>query len=97
MSGERFALVTGAGTGIGRASAVALARAGWHVALAGRRRDPLEETAGEVKALGGRAVAAPSDIGDPKAVKALFATIEREFGRLDVLSNNAIVFRRRPR
>ena len=89
MNGERFALVTGAGSGIGRASALALARAGWHVALAGRRREPLEEAAGEIKALGRRAIAAPSDVGDPEAVKALFATIEREFGRLDLLFNNA--------
>jgi NAD(P)-dependent dehydrogenase (short-subunit alcohol dehydrogenase family) len=89
MNGERFALVTGAGSGIGRASALALARAGWHVALAGRRREPLEEAAGEIKALGRRAVAAPSDVGDPEAVKALFALIEREFGRLDLLFNNA--------
>ena len=89
MNGERFALVTGAGSGIGRASALALARAGWHVALAGRRREPLEETSGEIKALGRRAVAAPSDVGDPEAVKALFAMIEREFGRLDLLFNNA--------
>ncbi len=72
MNGERFALVTGAGSGIGKASALALARAGWHVALAGRRREPLEETAGEIKTLGRRAVAAPSDVGDPDAVKALF-------------------------
>src|SRR5271163_91671 len=89
MDGERFALVTGAGSGIGRASALALARAGWHVALAGRRREPLEEAAGEINALGRRALAAPSDVGDPAAVKALFATIEREFGRLDLLLNNA--------
>src|SRR5271163_1847201 len=89
MDGERFALVTGAGSGIGRASALALARAGWHVALAGRRREPLEETAGEIAALGRRAVAAPSDVGDPEAVKALFKTIEGEFGRLDLLFNNA--------
>jgi NAD(P)-dependent dehydrogenase (short-subunit alcohol dehydrogenase family) len=89
MSDERFALVTGAGSGIGRASALALARAGWHVALAGRRRVPLEETAGEIEALGRRAVATAADVGDPEAVKALFATIEREFGRLDLLFNNA--------
>jgi NAD(P)-dependent dehydrogenase (short-subunit alcohol dehydrogenase family) len=89
MSSERFALVTGAGTGIGRASALALARAGWHVALAGRRREPLEEAASEIKALGRRAVAAPCDVGDPEAVKALFTSIEGEFGRLDLLFNNA--------
>jgi NAD(P)-dependent dehydrogenase (short-subunit alcohol dehydrogenase family) len=89
MSGERFALVTGAGSGIGKAAALALARAGWNLALAGRRREPLEDVAKEILALGRRAVAAPSDVGDPEAVKALFVTIEREFGRLDLLFNNA--------
>ena len=89
MSGERFALVTGAGSGVGKASALALARTGWHVALAGRRPDALEQTAGEVKALGRRALAAPTDVGDPEAVKALFSHVEREFGRLDLLFNNA--------
>ena len=89
MDGERFALVTGAGSGVGKASALALARTGWHVALAGRRPEALDETAGEVKALGRRALAAPTDVGDPEAVKALFAQVEREFGRLDLLFNNA--------
>ena len=89
MSGERFALVTGAGSGVGKASALALARTGWHVALAGRRREALEETAGEVKALGRRALALSTDVGDPAAVKALFAQVESEFGRLDLLFNNA--------
>ena len=89
MDGERFALVTGAGSGVGKASALALARTGWHVALAGRRRELLDEVAGEVKALGRRALAAPTDVGDPEAVKALFGQVEREFGRLDLLFNNA--------
>jgi NAD(P)-dependent dehydrogenase (short-subunit alcohol dehydrogenase family) len=89
MDGERFALVTGAGSGIGKSSALALARTGWNVALVGRRREPLEDVAREITALGRRAVAAPSDVGDPEAVKALFAQIEREFGRLDLLFNNA--------
>jgi NAD(P)-dependent dehydrogenase (short-subunit alcohol dehydrogenase family) len=89
MDCERFALVTGAGSGIGKASALALARTGWDVALVGRRREPLEDVAREITALGRRAVAAPSDVGDPEAVKALFAQIEREFGRLDLLFNNA--------
>jgi NAD(P)-dependent dehydrogenase (short-subunit alcohol dehydrogenase family) len=89
MDGERFALVTGAGSGVGKASALALARTGWHVALTGRRSELLEETAGEVKALGRRALPKAADVADPEAVKALFAEIEREFGRLDLLFNNA--------
>src|SRR6202162_3178658 len=89
MDGERFALVTGAGSGVGKASALALARTGWHVALGGRRREALEEAAGEVKALVPRALPAPTDVGNPEAVKALFAQVEREFGRLDLLFNNA--------
>ena len=89
MDGERFSLVTGAGSGVGKASALALARTGWHVALAGRRPEALEQTGGEIKALGRRALAAPTDVGDPEAVKALFALIESEFGRLDLLFNNA--------
>jgi NAD(P)-dependent dehydrogenase (short-subunit alcohol dehydrogenase family) len=89
MDGERFALVTGAGSGVGKASALALARTGWHVALVGRRRELLEEVAGDVKALGRRALPAATDVGDPGAVKALFSQVEREFGRLDLLFNNA--------
>ena len=89
MSGERFALVTGAGRGIGRAAAVALAAAGWHVALAGRSPAPLAAVAREIEALGRRAPALRCDVGDPVAVKALFAALEREFGRLDLLFNNA--------
>ena len=89
MSEERFALVTGAGSGIGKAAAVALARTGWNLALAGRRREPLEEVAKQISALGRRAIAMPCDVGDPGAVKGLFAEIEREFGRLDLLFNNA--------
>jgi NAD(P)-dependent dehydrogenase (short-subunit alcohol dehydrogenase family) len=89
MSGERFALVTGGGAGIGKASALALARTGWDVALTGRRREKLEEVARDIEALGRRAIVAPSDVGDPEAVKALFASVERGFGRLDLLFNNA--------
>src|SRR5271157_4948983 len=89
MDGERFALVTGGGAGIGKATALALARAGWHVALAGRRRDKLDEVAREIGALGRRAIAHSCDVGDPEAVKDLFATVEQGFGRLDLLFNNA--------
>ena len=89
MAGDRIALVTGGGSGIGRATAIALARAGWHVALAGRRREPLDQTAGEIAALGRRALPASCDVGDPGSVKGLFAEIERGFGRLDLLFNNA--------
>jgi NAD(P)-dependent dehydrogenase (short-subunit alcohol dehydrogenase family) len=89
MNGERFALVTGAGSGIGKASALALARTGWSLALTGRRREPLEDVAKQISALGRRATSMPCDVGDPAAVKALFGEIEREFGRLDLLFNNA--------
>ncbi len=89
MDGKRFALVTGAGSGIGKASALALARTGWNLALTGRRREPLEDVAKQILALGRRVVAAPCDVGDPEAVKGLFGEIEREFGRLDLLFNNA--------
>ena len=89
MDGDRFALVTGAGSGIGRATALALARAGWHVAVIGRKAEKLDETAGGVKRAGRRALAAPCDVSDPSAVKGLFAIIDREFGRLDLLFNNA--------
>jgi NAD(P)-dependent dehydrogenase (short-subunit alcohol dehydrogenase family) len=87
---KKVALVTGAGSGIGRASALALLEAGFHVVLAGRRADALEATramaAGEGAA---RALAVPTDATDPAAVKALFATTRDTFGRLDVLFNNA--------
>ena len=89
MEAEKFALVTGAGAGIGKAAAMALARAGWHLALAGRRREKLVAVAREIGFLGGRAIAAGCDVGDPEAVKNLFSTIEQGFGRLDLLFNNA--------
>jgi NAD(P)-dependent dehydrogenase (short-subunit alcohol dehydrogenase family) len=89
MAADKFALVTGAGGGIGRAAALALAKAGWHVALTGRRQQPLEETAKEITALDRRALAIPCDVGDPQSVKALFATTAEAFGRLDLLFNNA--------
>ena len=83
------AIVTGAGSGIGRASAIALLRAGWRVALAGRRADALEGTVAEAGDAGPRALAVPTDVRDPASVKALFATTRDTFGRVDLLFNNA--------
>jgi NAD(P)-dependent dehydrogenase (short-subunit alcohol dehydrogenase family) len=83
---RRVALVTGAGSGIGRASAIALANAGFTVVLSGRRRAPLEAAAAEA---GNDAVAIPADVRDPVSVAALFVEIEQRFGRLDLLFNNA--------
>ena len=83
---SRIALVTGAGSGIGRASAIALAEAGFTVVLAGRRREPLDEAA---TAAGQDAVALTCDVRYPASVAALFAEIDSRFGRLDVLFNNA--------
>jgi NAD(P)-dependent dehydrogenase (short-subunit alcohol dehydrogenase family) len=83
---EPVALVTGAGSGIGRAAAVALAQAGFTVVLAGRRRDALEEAA---RAAENDAVAIACDVRDPELVSALFGEIETRFGRLDLLFNNA--------
>lgn len=88
-SSEKIAIVTGAGSGIGRASAVALAKAGWSVAIAGRRADALEETIAEAGDAGGRMLAQPTDVTDPAAVEALFKATTDKFGRLDFLFNNA--------
>lgn len=82
------ALVTGAGTGVGRAAALALLGDGWSVALIGRRAEPLVETA-RLSGAGERALALPSDVTDPAAVDAAFAAAVAKFGRLDVLFNNA--------
>jgi len=89
MSEERFALVTGAGGGIGRAASLALAKAGWRVAITGRRPQPLEETAKEIAALGRQGFVHPCDVGDPQAVLDLFKAVAEAFGRLDLLFNNA--------
>ncbi|MSP00320.1 MAG: SDR family oxidoreductase [Acetobacteraceae bacterium] len=84
---DRVAVITGAGSGIGRASALALCRDGWSVALLGRRKDPLEETASLAK--GGTTFAVPADVSDPNQVVAAFAAVKAKFGRVDMLFNNA--------
>jgi NAD(P)-dependent dehydrogenase (short-subunit alcohol dehydrogenase family) len=85
----RIALVTGAGSGIGRASAVALQRAGYAVVLAGRREAELEKTAAIGDSSAPRMVAVPTDVSKPDSVNALFARVTDQYGRLDVLFNNA--------
>ena len=89
---EKFALVTGAGSGVGKCIALALMREGYSLALAGRRPEPLEATAQEGRAGGARALVVPTDISDPAAVDHLFAQVKEHFGRLDLLFNNAGIF-----
>ena len=86
---DKVAIVTGAGSGIGRQVALALLGEGYSVALAGRRAAPLEETVTEAGAAGSRALAVATDVSDPASVRALFATTKEAFGRLDLLFNNA--------
>jgi NAD(P)-dependent dehydrogenase (short-subunit alcohol dehydrogenase family) len=86
---SRIALVTGAGSGIGRAVAQALLQDGFTVVLAGRRLEPLEDLAETARAAGGQALAVSTDIRDPASVDALFARIADTYSRLDVLFNNA--------
>ncbi len=85
----KIAIVTGAGSGIGRATSLALLAAGYKVVLAGRRADALNETRALAAALGANALAVPTDATDPAAVAALFETTRSHFGRLDLLFNNA--------
>jgi NAD(P)-dependent dehydrogenase (short-subunit alcohol dehydrogenase family) len=84
----KVAIVTGGGSGIGRAAALALLGAGWRVALAGRRADALQETA-EKSGAGDRALPVPTDMTDPAAVEALFQRTVKAWGRVDLLFNNA--------
>jgi NAD(P)-dependent dehydrogenase (short-subunit alcohol dehydrogenase family) len=86
-SSGKVAIVTGAGSGIGKQVAIALAREGYAVALAGRRKEPLEATAAEVKE--SATLVVPTDVSDPASVKALFDVTREKFGRLDLLFNNA--------
>ncbi len=85
----RVALVTGAGSGIGRAVSLTLQAAGYSVVLAGRRSEALEQTASAAASGGGRTLAVPTDVTSPDSVRALFAKARETFGRLDVLFNNA--------
>jgi NAD(P)-dependent dehydrogenase (short-subunit alcohol dehydrogenase family) len=90
MSGQKkVAIVTGGGTGIGRAVALAFLADGYEVALAGRRRALLEETAERAGAAAERALVVPTDVTDPESVAGLFARTKERFGRVDVLFNNA--------
>ena len=86
---RKIAVVTGAGSGIGRAVAVALAGEGYAVVLAGRRPSALEDTVRAAQAHGARMLAVPTDVANPESVRALFARTEDAFGRLDLLFNNA--------
>jgi NAD(P)-dependent dehydrogenase (short-subunit alcohol dehydrogenase family) len=86
---KKVALVTGAGSGIGKAVALAFLREGYGVVLAGRRPDPLEMTVRQAGPAGSQALAVPTDVRDPNSVNALFARTRETFGRLDVLFNNA--------
>jgi NAD(P)-dependent dehydrogenase (short-subunit alcohol dehydrogenase family) len=86
---SKVALVTGAGTGIGKAAALALLKDGYRVALTGRRQELLDRTVKDAGADGARALAIAADIGKPEQVRALFAKLRATWGRLDVLFNNA--------
>jgi NAD(P)-dependent dehydrogenase (short-subunit alcohol dehydrogenase family) len=88
-SPSKVAVVTGAGSGIGRAVSLTLQRNGYHVVLAGRRGSELDKTAGLAQAGGGRMLGVPTDVGKPDAVRGLFAAVKENFGRLDLLFNNA--------
>jgi NAD(P)-dependent dehydrogenase (short-subunit alcohol dehydrogenase family) len=86
---KKVAIVTGAGSGIGKATALALLEEGYRVALAGRRPEPLQQTIAEAGESGSQAIAIPTDVSNPQSVRALFAKAKEEFGRIDVLFNNA--------
>ena len=88
-STQKVAIVTGAGSGIGKASALALMKEGYAVVFAGRRKDLLESAAAEGKGTPGKALVVPTDVTSHESIKALFAKTKETFGRLDVLFNNA--------
>jgi len=86
---EKVAVITGGGSGIGRAVALGLAGSGYSVVVAGRRKEPIDETVRSRSASDGRMAAVQADVGDPSSVRALFARVKDDFGRLDLLFNNA--------
>ena len=86
---KSVAVITGAGSGVGRATAIAFLNAGWNVVLAGRRADALAATVAKAGDKAGAALAVPTDVGDPKSVRALFDAATARFGRVDFLFNNA--------
>jgi NAD(P)-dependent dehydrogenase (short-subunit alcohol dehydrogenase family) len=88
-SSGKVAIVTGAGSGIGKQVAIALSREGYAVAIAGRRKEALDATVEAGKSSGAPMLAVPTDVSDPASVKALFAATQQKFGRLDLLFNNA--------
>jgi len=89
MANDRVAVVTGASSGIGEATAAALAKAGYSVALGARREDRLAELSKRIEGDGGRAISVATDVADPESAKNLIDTAKSEFGRVDVLVNNA--------
>ncbi|HKU98766.1 MAG TPA: SDR family oxidoreductase [Vineibacter sp.] len=89
MPSPRIALITGAGTGVGKAAALALAKEGYALVLTGRRKEPLDEVAAAAQAAGAKTLVVQADVGDPAQVKMLFAKTKETFGRLDLLFNNA--------
>lgn len=86
---QKVAIITGAGSGIGKATALTFLQDGWNVALVGRRQNVLEEALAEAGADAARGIAVPTDVSDPQSVAALFAAVKQRYGRVDVLFNNA--------
>ncbi len=89
MAAPRIAVVTGAGSGVGRAACLALAADGWSVVAAARRREQLDDTVARIQAAGGAGTAVVVDVADPDAVEELFSRVDADHGRLDLLFNNA--------